>query len=79
VSASEKEPEGWTAADELTLLLGITGHNDTELSGYLREGGSSHRSQSTEHSLPQRADQQGRRKPLILHADKVEGDACSHL
>jgi hypothetical protein len=33
-SASEKEPEGWSAADKFTVVLEAAGLNSTELSGY---------------------------------------------
>ena len=39
VPASEKEPEGWSAADKFTLVLESAGLNATELSGYCRERG----------------------------------------
>jgi len=34
VPASEKEPEGWSAADKFTVGLEAAGLNSTELSGY---------------------------------------------
>jgi transposase len=37
VPASEKEPEGWSAADKITVVLETAGLNATELSGYCRE------------------------------------------
>jgi len=37
VPASEKEPEGWSAADKLTVVLETAGLNATELSDYCRE------------------------------------------
>ena len=39
VPSSEKEPEGWSAADKFTLVLESAGLNATELSGYCRERG----------------------------------------
>jgi len=39
VPASEKEPEGWSAADKFTVVLETAGLNATELSAYCREGG----------------------------------------
>jgi transposase-like protein len=39
VPASEKEPEGWNAADKFTVVLETAGLNATELSGYCRERG----------------------------------------
>ena len=39
VPASEKEPEGWSAADKFTVVLESAGLNATELSGYCRERG----------------------------------------
>jgi transposase len=36
VPASEKEPEGWNAADKFTVVLETAGLNATELSGYCR-------------------------------------------
>ena len=39
VPASEKEPEGWSAADKLTVVLETVGLNATELSAYCRERG----------------------------------------
>jgi transposase-like protein len=39
VSASEKEPEGWNAADKFTVVLESSGFNATELSAYCRERG----------------------------------------
>ena len=37
--ASEKEPEGWSAADKFTVVLESAGLNATELSAYCRERG----------------------------------------
>ena len=39
VPASEKEPEGWNAADKFTVVLESAGFNATELSAYCRERG----------------------------------------
>lgn len=39
VPASEKEPEGWSAADKFTVVLETAGLNATELSAYCRERG----------------------------------------
>jgi transposase len=39
VPASEKEPEGWNAADKFTVVLESAGLNSTELSAYCRERG----------------------------------------
>ena len=39
VRASEKEPEGWSAADIFTVILETAGLNATELSAYCRERG----------------------------------------
>ena len=39
VLASEKEPEGWTAANKITVVLETAGLNGTELSAYCREWG----------------------------------------
>ncbi len=39
VLASEKEPEGWSAADKFTVVLKTAGLNATELSTYCRESG----------------------------------------
>ncbi|MGC5198132.1 transposase [Aphanothece microscopica] len=39
VPASEKEPEGWSAADKFTVVLKTAGLNDTELGAYCRERG----------------------------------------
>ena len=39
VPASEKEPEGWSAADKFTVVLETAGLNATELSSYCRERG----------------------------------------
>ena len=39
VPASEKEPEGWSAADKFTVVLDTAGLNATELSAYCRERG----------------------------------------
>ena len=37
--ASEKEPEGWSAADKFTVVLETAGLNVTELSAYCRQKG----------------------------------------
>ena len=37
VPSSEKEPEGWSAADKFTVVLESSGLNATELSAYCRE------------------------------------------
>ena len=37
VTASEKEPEGWSTADKFTVVLETAGLNATELSAYCRE------------------------------------------
>ncbi len=39
VPASEKEPNGWSAADKFTVVLETAGLNATELSAYCRERG----------------------------------------
>jgi len=39
VPASEKDPDGWSAADKFTVVLESAGLNATELSGYCRERG----------------------------------------
>jgi len=39
VPASEKEPEGWSAAAKFTVVLETAGLNASELSGYCRERG----------------------------------------
>ena len=39
VPASDKEPDGWSAADKFTVVLGTAGLNATELSAYCRERG----------------------------------------
>jgi transposase len=39
VPASEKDPDGWSAADKLTVVLETAGLNATELSAYCRERG----------------------------------------
>ena len=39
VPASEKEPEGWSAADKFTVVLETAGLNATELGAYCRERG----------------------------------------
>jgi transposase-like protein len=37
VPASQKEPEGWNAADKFTVVLETAGMNATELGAYCRE------------------------------------------
>ena len=39
VPASEKKPEGWSAADKFTVVLETAGLNATELSAYCRHKG----------------------------------------
>ncbi|QPN60874.1 hypothetical protein H8F24_05850 [Synechococcus sp. CBW1002] len=39
VLASQKEPDGWSAADKFTVVLETAGLNATELSAYCRERG----------------------------------------
>jgi transposase len=39
VSASEKEPEAWSATDKFTVVLETAGLNDTELGASCRERG----------------------------------------
>ena len=39
VPASEKDPDGWSAADKFTVMLESAGPNATELNGYCRERG----------------------------------------
>ena len=39
VPGSEKDPEGWTAADKFTVVLESAGFNSTEVSAYCRERG----------------------------------------
>jgi transposase-like protein len=39
VPASQKDPEGWGAADKFTVVLETAGLNATELSGDCRERG----------------------------------------
>jgi transposase-like protein len=37
--ATEKDPDGWSAADKFTVVLETAGLNATELSAYCRERG----------------------------------------
>ena len=37
VAVSKKNPEGWTAAEKITLVLESAGFNDEELTTYYRE------------------------------------------
>ena len=37
--ASEKDPQGWSAADKFTVVLETAGFNAIELSAYWRERG----------------------------------------
>jgi transposase-like protein len=39
VPESEKDPDGWSAADKFTVVLKTAGLNATELSAYCRERG----------------------------------------
>jgi len=39
VPASEKDPDGWSAAEKFTVMLETAGINATELSAYCREWG----------------------------------------
>ena len=39
VAASEKDPDGWSAADKFTVVFETAGLNATELSAYCRERG----------------------------------------
>ncbi len=39
VPASQKDPEGWSAADKFTVVLETAGLNGTELGDYCRERG----------------------------------------
>ena len=39
VPASDKDPDGWSAADKFTVVLETAGLNATELSAYCRERG----------------------------------------
>ena len=39
VPATQKAPEGWSAADKFTVVLETAGLNDTELGAYCRERG----------------------------------------
>ena len=39
VPATEKDPDGWSAADKFTVVLEAAGLNATELSAYCRERG----------------------------------------
>ena len=39
VPASEKDPDGWSAADKFMVVLETAGLNTTELSAYCRERG----------------------------------------
>jgi hypothetical protein len=39
VPASQKDPEGWGAADKFTVVLETAAFNATELSAYCRERG----------------------------------------
>ena len=39
VPASEKDPDGWCAADKFTVVLETAGLNATELGAYCRERG----------------------------------------
>ena len=39
VPVSEKEPEGWSAADKFTVVLETAGLNTTEVSAYCRQKG----------------------------------------
>jgi hypothetical protein len=39
VPATENDPEGWTANDKFTVVLGSAGLSATEVSAYWREWG----------------------------------------
>jgi len=60
VPSSEKDPEGWTAADKFTVVLESAGFNATELSAYGRERG----------LLPEQVDR-GRQRAQDANANEV--------
>jgi hypothetical protein len=51
VTASQKDPEGWGAADKFTVVLETAAFNATELSAYCRERGSAPSSGVTQEVL----------------------------
>ncbi len=68
VPASEKEPEGWSAADKFTVALETAGLNATELSAYCRERGLF----PEQVSRWRRAAQDANAKPVLTMAKQKE-------
>ena len=68
VPASQKDPEGWGAADKFTVVLETAGLNATELSAYCRERG----------LFPEQVDrwrqaaQDANEKPVLTMAEQKE-------
>ena len=58
VPATQKEPEGWNAADKFTVVLETAGMNATELGAYCRSGACS----------PSRWTAGGRRPRMPMHS-----------
>ena len=65
VPASEKEPEGWSAADKFTVVMETAGLNATELSAYCRE-------RSEQVSRWRQAAQDANAKPVLTMAEQKE-------
>ena len=68
VPASEKEPEGWNAADKFTVVLESSGLNSTELSAYCRERGLF----PEQMSRWRQAAQDANAKPVLTMAEQKE-------
>jgi len=68
VPASEKEPEGWSAADMFTVVMESAGLNETELSAYCRERGLFHELVSRWRQAAQDANQ----KPVLTVKEQKE-------
>ena len=68
VPSSEREPEGWSAADRFTVVLESAGLNATELSAYCRERGLF----PEQVSRCRQAAQDANTKPVLTMAEQKE-------
>lgn len=66
--ASEKDPDGWSAADKFTVVLETAGLNATELSAYCREQGL----YPEQVDLRRQAAQDANAKPVLTFKEQKE-------
>ena len=74
VPASQKDPEGWRAADTFTAVLETAGLNATELSAYCRERGL----YPEQGERWRQASQDAKEKPVLTVKEQKELEEAQH-